>query len=566
MKMVVGHLVCARAQKYLLLAGLLLPLTSVLGACARDGAEGRHEPTTETLRLRSGGTTIYREGALYAFRRNDWSFYGFARARAEAAAPAPAGRTTIVHFDAHSDMHPAPVAGDSVGVIGGNLASLERYTDRLSVSTFMMPCLYYGLADEIYWVQPEISCYQGAAESVAFDLEARDGWILPRIRAGASPVDREALAMRAHQGLPVSRMDDLVAVTRHRTEDWVTGPLRLHCLSREQFAERVRAGALAGREVLVDLDLDYFGTSGEMRGYGYLALPRRGQVAVGLLGGTLPVFYLAPDRRREEMAAVARLIDRISPVATCLCESPDHAHRDQIPAMAGFFRRALRGSSPADIAPAASEREGAGGGPGAGLRVHLHTATGRHELTPACPRRVDLGGADTLLAELAWRAPRDSVEVSVYFNPSGSEDRLVTRWHVRPARVPATWPLVAGPADWTGYLGQGWELEIRDLRRGQLLFSAAFALDDGLVGLRAAVARLGEADFAGAEGFDAGRVAAALDPAEIAQLPPSQVIDLGRALGLPPGPVHRLILAHPQSLAWQCENLRGYRAGPGTVR
>ncbi len=603
-----------------LVAGLLLVLSFGLGSCSPDGeGSGRGAATgsttertagegsstlipTETLRLRGGVTRIYREGSLYAFRRNDWTFYCFAQARSararsleaanspqmarssetatspqvarslEPARPVEAASDAqdacvIVHFDSHSDMHPAPVCADSVGLVGGRLEVAEQYADRLSVATFMLPCLYYGLAQEVYWVQPEISCYAGESETYRFDLHVQDGWILPRIREGATPIPLSAMAMRVHQGLPVSRADDLVTATRprHATEDWVPGPFRLHCLSRAQFDERVRSGTLDGCRVLVDLDLDYFGTGGEMRGYGYLALPRRGQVAVGLLGGTLPVFYQSPGRRQNEMEVVAHLLARLAPEATCLCESPDHAHRDQIPAMAGFFRHASRRSARAldEHLPRP--------------RVHLRAATGRHELAPACARRIDLAGADSLLVEVAWDVPPpDSAEVSVYFNPSGSEDRLVARWRLIPTGVVTVHTLVASPGSWSAYLGQGWELEIRELHRGQLLYTAAFALDDGLAHLRAAVADLVDAGLvdAGPARADSSLVdpvladpaLACFDPAHVAELPPSQVIARGRTLGLPTGRVHRIILAHPRSLAWQCENLKGYRAGPGTLR
>ena len=136
-------------------------------------------------------------------------------------------------------MHPAPVCADSFGLVGGQLNVAEQYAGRLSVATFVLPCLYYGLAQEVYRVQPQISCYAGEPETYSFA--------------------------------------DLVTATRHATEDWVPGSFRLHCLSRVQFEEQVRSGALDGCRVLVDLDMDYFGTSGEMRGYGYLALPQRGQ-------------------------------------------------------------------------------------------------------------------------------------------------------------------------------------------------------------------------------------------------------------------------------------------------
>jgi hypothetical protein len=41
------------------------------------------------------------------------------------------------------------------------LGALEAYTACLSIGCFVLPMLRYGLVDEVYWVQPRISCFQG---------------------------------------------------------------------------------------------------------------------------------------------------------------------------------------------------------------------------------------------------------------------------------------------------------------------------------------------------------------------------------------------------------------------
>jgi hypothetical protein len=547
----------------MLLLGLALSCTPEAKKPRGDADLAPTDP--EVLRMTAGGTTIYRQNSLFTFRRNNWSLYCFFRARTDASAKRPSNAetdtepsetgTTIVHFDAHSDMHPAPACSEPIGIQRGDLGVIASYTERLSVASFLLPSLYYGLADEIYWVQPTISCYDGEPESWSFQLEIQEGWIRPRIREGATAVAAGQLGMRSHHGLPVSRCLDLITATGHAMEDWEPGPFRLHCMSAAQFADRLQSGALESRRVLIDLDLDYFGTSGDMRGYGYLGFARSSQVAVGLLGGTLPVFYMSPQALQREAREVALLIERLAPQTICLCHSPDHTHREIIPGLEGFFRSMLAGHPPAhDV------ELDAAGARGVRPTVHIETGADRYELDPRCPSRVDLGGEDTFLADIEWnRSECDSIEVSIFSNPSGSEDRLVSRWVLDSAReddrlaIPLTG--AEGMLNTSGALGHGWELEIRRAHDGQLLFSAAFALDDGDKLLRTVLDEL----------VGSGQPLAA-DPARYAALRPSQIIAEGQQLGLPPSLTHRIVLAHPQALAWQCENLGRFRAGPGMLR
>lgn len=492
--------------------------------------------TAEVLRLQDGNVRLYRQQQVYTYRRNNWFFYacGDALRRDSRRVATPGQHRILVHIDAHSDAHPAPPAVAPESLHAASLAALEAYTARLSIGSYVFPLLHYGFVDEIYWVQPALSCYQGPEETVRFALEAREGRIVPRLRANARPVDADSLTARAFRGEPVARSQDLACAYGHETRDWEPGPGTLHCLSFEQFDRHVRAGDLGGQAVLVDLDLDYFGAGGPLHGYGYLLLPRHGHVALGLRGGALPVFSMTPDEREAELRRVGDLLARLRPQMIGISESPEHSHREDLPALVASLRAHLWGGRPATV-------------PGVQVRV----AGARSEaLTATCEQYVDLGESQTPRLEIEWEPPRrDSLDVSLYADPAGSRDRLMARWRVEGEGRRLTLPLRVPAAGLGTLLGPGWDVEVRRACDGALLYSAGFTLDAGGELMRR---------IAGAEALG--------DPAHYLALDPPGIIAEGRARALPPELTHQILVAHPRALEAQCHNLSAFRAGATSGR
>lgn len=550
---------------------ILWPLAAVpfllLAACSREPAPKPSAPVT-THRLVGNDVSVYQAGDLWAFRRNNWSLYGWIQAlRATDASrngePTPKDSSVVlVYFDSHSDLHPSPVCGEPDRFRAGDMDAAAGYVDRLSVASFRLAALHYGFVREIYWVQPDITPYQGPEESIRFRTIERNGFILPDATRLAGRAELESLGVRACQGLPVPRSADLAAAYGALPEHWVDGSFILHCLNLEQLTAKIHAGVFRDRRVLVDLDLDYFGTEGTMRGYGYLGFFPRSHVAVGLLGGILPVFGMSPSALEARAAQVLGAIRELRAIGITMCESPDHSHRDTLPRLVQFFRRELGTLMPPSATPP---------------DVSLVTAAGRTALSSTCPSPIDLAGADSLTLELRWATPpSDSSEISLYFDPNGSRDRRVMRTVLPPGSATARLRIFPSAAtdppkqlprvEQDRWLGVGWDCDVRDAGTGVLLFTAAFVLDDGTTRL---VKVLRELRSKGAYGGALERPSTAMlsdEPSHYLDLPPSRVIEEGRSAGLPPVVIHRILLANPRTQIWQCQNLRRFRDGFGTVR
>jgi len=507
-------------------------------AVAAPGCSRRSEPApagaTQTLQLQQGNVQIYRQGNVYTYRRNNWFFYACGDAlRRISNRSVPPPRCILLHIDAHSDAHPAPAAAAPESLDAASIDALEAYTARLSIGAYVFPMLHYGFAEEVYWVQPAISCYQGPEETVAFALEEREGRILPALRAGVRPARAESLTARAYRAEPVARSQDLACAYGYAAADWQPGPFRLHCLSLAQLEQQARAGRFTGQTVLVDLDLDYFGTGGPLHGYGYLLLPRQGQFALGLLGGALPVFWMTPETRETELRRVCDLIARLSPLVIGISESPEHSHREGLPAIVALLQGCLRGVRPGPL-PAAQ----------------VHVAGSRAAaLSPTCDQYVDLGEPREPRLEIEWEAaPQDSLEIALYWDPAGSQDRRMASWRIPGGERRLTLPLRVPAAGAGSLLGPGWDVEIRRARDGVLLYDAGFTLDAAGALLRRAL----EAD-------------GLRDPAHYLSLSPFEIIAEGRATGLAPEKANQILIAHPRGLAAQCRDLSAYRAGRGTI-
>jgi hypothetical protein len=516
-------------------------LLSVLAPACSRAPEAPILDQIEVLRLQDGDVYLYRHGSVYTYRRNNWFFYACADAqRRQLRGERPADTHRIlIHIDSHSDAHRAPVCSTPADVRAARLTALEVYTAQLSITAYVLPMLYYGFADEVYWVQPSISCFQGPEEVVSFALEDREGWIQPAIRQGATPAAVESLTTRAFRGEPVARSQELAVAFGYQAEDWQPGSLTLHCLSLDQLARHVHAGRLANHQVLVDLDLDYFGTAGPPRGYGYLHLSPHGHVALGLLGGTLPVFYMTPDRLKEEVERLCELLDRLSPRVSGISESPDHAHRETLPMLVRLLQKQLTGARQPPLP-----------------KVHVRLAGPRETaLSTTCAEYADVGTAAPPRLQIDWvRPPGDSLDVALYFDPAGSRDRLMARWRVAGDQRHVCLPLRVPSAGIESLLGPGWDMEIRERRGGALLFAAAFTLDaDG--GLMRKTL-----DEIAPENASISR-----DPAHYLALSPPEIIAEGCAAGLAPAETNRILLAHPHTLQSHCRNLLGFRRAGGAI-
>jgi hypothetical protein len=512
----------------------LLVLACAVTSCGGSADTARAE-ATEVLRLQGGDVRVYRRENAYTYRRNNWFFYacGDALARAPRRGVAERPHRILVHIDAHGDAHPAPAAAAPESLGAGSLDALETYTAGLSIGSYVFPMLRYGFADEVYWIQPRISCFRGPEEIVRFGLEERDGRIRPALRPDARPAPVESLTVRAFRGEPVARSQELGSAYGYETGAWQPGPYTLHCLGLEQFAEHVRAGEFADREIFVDLDLDYFGAGGPMHGYGYLSLPRRGQVALGLLGGTLPVFYMTAEGRERELRRVCELITRLSPRVIGISESPDHSHHESLPSLVAGLRECLPGTRPAPV-------------PGVQVRLGDSRPVA---LSATCAEFVDLGPSRSPRLEIDWaRPPGDSLDVALFFDPTGARDRRMADWRVPGDQGRLTLPLRLTAAGAGSLLGPGWDVEIRRARDGALLYGADFTLDAEGELLRRALSSVARGD-----------------PAHYLPLGPREIIAEGRAAGLAPEETNRILIAHPRALEAQCRNLTAYRDAGGTI-
>jgi hypothetical protein len=506
---------------------ILVAITLHLG-CSRHGK-------IETIRLADGNVTLYVDEDVYTFRRNNWSFYAWIHSGAvNGNRP-----RVLIHLDSHSDMHPAPVCKNPDDLISGDLDVAETYARRLSISSFMFPTQHYGFVEEVFWVQPPISSYRGPAESVSFSLEEEDGWIRPEAKAGATPLNASRWSVRSFRAEDVPRALDVAVGAGYGTQDWAPGEAKLHCLSLDQLLEKIAAGDLKGKDILLDLDTDYFGTSGPMRGYGYLTVGRTGHVALGVLGRTFPLFFATRESQIHEMRRVAEMIRDLSPRVVTISESPDHAHREDLPFLMDLIREELSGR----------------GGVRPGVQaVMLRNGTQSIPLSPRCATYVDLGGADSVAFVLSREGNgRLPLEASLYFNPLGSDDRVILRKLLSGGDSVLVLPV---PTDSLreSRLGPGWEIDIRSAEDGGLLWTAGFCLDDNLFRLRSVLQDLSR------KGLPVLR-----DPLSYASMAPSDIITEGRSVGLSREHLHLILLAHPRIFFHQCQNLELFRRRSGTI-
>ena len=65
----------------------------------------------------------------------------------------PERRNTLLHVDDHADMH-VPALETSIKEISQNLKDILRFTrNQLSISDFIVPAVYQGIFNEIYWMR-----------------------------------------------------------------------------------------------------------------------------------------------------------------------------------------------------------------------------------------------------------------------------------------------------------------------------------------------------------------------------------------------------------------------------
>lgn len=534
---------------------LFLALALIWAAGCGGESRPARDHALSVLELGDPPSAVYRQGDTFWFRRNHWSFYAFGTALAErdrgAHAPEIGGGATrsarkprvLVHFDSHSDMHPAAVCAAPESLLLSS-SKLAEYVDRLTIATFVMPALRYGWFDAVYWVQPEITAYQGERETVRFSLEDRDGRIVPALRPGARPFEPQQLSQLSVQGGHVERTLDLSTAYGHAVRDWAPGPLRLECVSLAQLEEDLGKGVFRGQDVIVDLDLDYFGTAGPLHAYGVMALVEGSHVAPGLLGGTLPIFWLDDARLTRELDRVGKAIERLHPLALAVSESPEHAHRDLLPRIAQRFEGT-------DGIGSASDSRGAPGVPAPATPPRIFASAGGPDLLLASEPEsvVDDLGTDSL--RLVIEIPADGFRgtLRTFFDAHGSSDRLIARAPVAAAtagrvevRVPISASATGSGARRTG---PGFEVELRDERQ-RLVFASSFTL------LRAQAL---------AETVDALQRAGAPLPMALVDEPlePPQMIALCRAAGLPPVDANRVLLASPRTWMAHARVLRRFR-------
>lgn len=514
-----------------------------------------------------GATPAARIGDGFVFRRNNASLVAWAEVLASSPAgsvPAPTAtrpRRILVHLDAHSDAHPSRTAPDSAAFAGFQRPAVEGYAESLPVSSFVLPALYYGWIDEVYWIQPPIQAFRGPVESYVFDLEEIDGWIRPQVkpdRADPGETYWTDLSRRLLDGAAVGRSFELDFAYRAPMRDWCGDRFRFHLLDAAQFDSLLHVPDLREAQWILDLDLDYFGAMGPLRGYGLLEAISPVGFAQGTRGHILPVFELDPQARAQGLDRVASWMRRLDVIAWSISESPDHAFLDSLPRLEAE-------------AKAACSHFGVHRGAVPSLRVAL--ITGRdpdrvHFLDPACESWVDLEGADSLALHVEWEGSFDeSLEVSIYFDPVGARDRLAARWRVSSSDLPEVLGAPLPVGDHPELLGTGWEVEVRRGSDAALWYAAAFCLDQqgALAGRR--MARKAHGRFEptlGDRALSGDRAAPGVSERDAAMLlrdlEVHAFVRLARKEGWDAAELHEALLAHPRTYETQCEFLARARA------
>ncbi|MEZ4650242.1 MAG: UPF0489 family protein [Candidatus Eisenbacteria bacterium] len=300
--------------------------------------DGSRAPAERTYWFH-GGSPVARYGSGFVFRRNNASLVAWSDVLTGRARPA---KRILVHVDAHSDAHPSRVCTEPSLIRAYEPGAVETYAESLPISSFVMPALHYGWIDEVYWVQPPIPAFRGPVESYSFGLGEEEGWIRPRPRTGAAHVSDDEwkdVSRRSLDGDAVGRSAELDFVYRLPMHDWSGDDFRFHLLSAAQFDSLFTAGLLPEAEWVFDVDLDYFGSAGPLRGYGLLEVVSPAGVAQSSRGQILPVFQLGTESRSRDLARIRSWLRGLGAVVWSLSESPDHAFRDT-PAAPRSRRRA----------------------------------------------------------------------------------------------------------------------------------------------------------------------------------------------------------------------------------
>ncbi len=468
----------------------------------------------------------------FQFRRNNVSFLAWARTLEGGRKER---RRVLLHFDAHSDAHPAPVPEDTDAIRQMNWDASVRYAAALPISAFIMPALHYGWIDEVYWIQPPTSGFRGPSETVRFDLDDSGHVIRPRRSTSSnpnssSPVDDPQYWVEESQkllrGEPVSRAFELSYAYRIPVTEWAGDSFTFHFLSLEQMKERVDAGDLNDCEVLLDLDLDYFGSAGPLRAYGLLSPAPQSDVAAGSKGTLVPFFRLDPATASADFEQIEVWMRELRPRVTTVSESPDHSLRDRLPQ---YCRRALGARSETDpMIPAQ-------------VRIGSSEPTGDVSLRPECQTWVDLGTRDSLAVTIEWETvPAESIEVSVYFDPKGARDILAARWWVEGGRDRVRFAVPLPLDEESRFLDNGWDLELRRNHDGLLLWTAGFSLDRN-----GARRRRVERSLSATESELVGT--------NLDVLPVTAWIEWAEKRGWSRDRIHELLLADPRTYEANCE-------------
>jgi hypothetical protein len=136
------------------------------------------------------------------------------------------------------------------------------------------------------------------------------------------------------------------------------------------------------------------------------------------------------------------------------------------------------------------------------------------------------------------------MEISLFYGRGQEPDRLIARWRTiadRPA-VQVAVPLATSES----ILEPGWRVEVRRLRDGALVYCASFALDRGGAKLVTLVAEQQSYDPA----FPPAETLRAQSAAEL--------IVWGMRSQVPVTLLHEILIAHPNALRSQCDDLRAH--------
>jgi hypothetical protein len=481
---------------------LLIVFLAILGLLLFALCHGREKNGPITmLKLDDGNTRLARYDTgiapVYLMRRHQFALYSWFYEKKRGHLRAPA---TLIHFDSHSDLLPAPpwpLKADQPFELG---AVEKQIAEQVSIANWLIPALESGLITDIYWVIPPMKFYDQTPFSFDFGLTptpSPDGddtvelfFALKSLTFRSPPSSQiDALRDTLRAGRPVSRAYEFIgAHPAFALENLAPGPYRLRVVTLAELSALLAKEKMKDRPILFDFDFDYFCTPGILRSCGIPIISAANDMARSERAAPFPYHHHSPAALEAMMADVFRFFDTLAPPSVItLSESPDDIFLTELPILENQFLDNLYARGYKLPPLVATPLPGEVASPAMAIPPALFSLQKEVDWQTVAiydfPHEIDQPEQADLRLYSLWKTVPARLVVRWYFDPLGVFDRLAHEQRYargdldQSGRLELTLPGRNIARQLGIGLACGWNMEIREAVSNRLLFIDEFCLD-----------------------------------------------------------------------------------------